>query len=269
MKPAEPIRSRSHPQTKRLRDIRDGRDKNAALFVEGLKVAEELLASGLKPIEYFHTVAWAESPKSAGAIGLLREKNIPGRPVSDDVMDFISDTQSPPGLILLAERPRWELKALLDQKNPLLVILDGLQLPNNAGAIMRAAEAAGVQGILSTAGTCDLYGPKTLRAASGSAFRLPMVPSLPRNEIFDACKKAGLSVVSADSRGGASFRDWDWKRGTALLLGAEGPGLANFPPEFSPTPIHIPMKGPVESLNVSVAAGIILFEAHRQREGGR
>ncbi len=252
-----------------MRDIRDGREINAELFVEGSKIAEELLASPLKSLRFFHTSAWAESPKAAALLARLREKTIPGHAVSDDVMEFVSDTQSPPGLIVLAERPRWELKSLLDQEKPLLVILDGLQLPNNAGAVMRTAEAAGVQGILSTTGTCDLYGPKTLRASAGSAFRLPILPALAREEIFKACQTAGVSVVTADSHGGSSFREWDWKRGTALLLGAEGPGLAGIDPAFSPAPLHIPMKKPVESLNVSVAAGIMLFEAHRQREGGQ
>jgi TrmH family RNA methyltransferase len=249
------VTSRRHESVQRLRDVRDGRDKTR-LFVEGLRLAEELLQSGGKPEAFYATPGFLARH---GALDKrLREAGVTGHVLDDQVMAFVSDVNTPPGLILLAERA--DSGKVPEAPAPLYVVLDRLQSPNNVGAVVRAAEAAGAQAVFQLAGGADPLGPKALRASAGAAFRVPVrtAPSL------DALRAQwpGVACVVADPRGDTEFTAWDWTAGAALVLGAEtGPE----PHEDLPT-VRVPMSGRAESLNVAVAAGIILYEAYRQRQ---
>jgi len=255
------IDSRRHPDVKRLREARAG--ERPLLFIEGTKLAEELLASGLPIDSFFYTPK--ASMAAAATLERLNERRVPGAALSDQVMAYVSDVDSPPGVIVLARRPE---KPLPPAPNPtdLWVVLGGVQLPNNAGAILRTAEAAGAAGVVALAGSVDPLGPKALRAAAGSAFRLP-VGTLSFEEADAFFRRAGLRWVAADQQEGVDYTAWDWRPGAALMLGAEGQGLN---PPADAARVRIPMKKPVESLNVGVTAGVLLYEARRQRStGGR
>jgi TrmH family RNA methyltransferase len=255
------IDKRSHPAVRRLRDARAG--DGPFLFVEGVRLAEELLASALPPSEFFFTDALK---KGKALLPRLEGKGAQGLPMTDDVMSFVSDLEAPPGLIVLARRPapRWE-EAVKASPNPLVVVLDGAQTPANAGAVVRAAEAAGACAVLQSSGGADLLGPKALRASAGSAFRLPTAGGRDAGAWAEVLSALGLACVAADARGEKDHTDADWTGPTALFLGGE----AGFSSEKvrALAKVRVPLAPPVESLNVAVAAGVLVFEAARQRRG--
>jgi TrmH family RNA methyltransferase len=149
---------------------------------------------------------------------------------------------------------------------PLMVVMHQINNPVNVGAILRTAEAAGATGAIATRNTTDPFSPKALRGAMGSAFRLPIWNGASYREAIRWCDSRDISSVCADARASSNYTDVDWHRPCALILGPESAGLA--PEEISAASetVRIPMQGLVESLNVSVAAGILLYEAARQRQ---
>jgi RNA methyltransferase, TrmH family len=259
------VRARSHPAARRLKEIRDGADKSL-IFLEGPRLAEEIFRSPLKPKEVFHTGAFAAGPH-AGLLDRLKAAGAPPTTLDDQVMSFVSDLRTPPGIVVLAERPVWDFPSVLQRSSPpLFVLLDRLQLPQNAGAVLRAAEACGAHAVFALSGGADLLGPKTLRASAGSALRLPALSVPSFEDVFSAFAAAGVICAAADPRGKTDYKDWDWTRPSCLVLGSEGGGLEGGPAAALET-VRIPMREPVESLNVAVAAGIFLQEAFRQRQG--
>src|SRR5262249_13308918 len=147
--------------------------------------------------------------------------------------------------------------------NSLLVILHQINNPVNVGAILRTAEAAGVEGVIATKNTSDPFSPKSLRGAMGSAFRLPIWTEPTYDEMIAWCRKRGIETVCADAEATLSYTAVAWTQATALILGPESTGLTDAETKSASRVVSIPMHGAVESLNVSVAAGILLFEASR------
>ncbi len=250
-----------------FRSARDGKD-DRSLFVEGRRLVEELLSSKLKIRAVAVTPLADADPRIAALVDKLKRRGAPIHFVTPPVMAFLSDMETPPGLAVLAERPApfsLDDLAKLGQPAPLLVLLDGVQSPANAGAVVRVAEAAGVHGVGALPGTADLLSPKALRASAGSAFRVPLfaVSDLPS---FLSAFPEPPALLAADAGGNSSYYYRDWLKPCALILGAEGRGVsAPAKAGLKVDKINIPMSGAVESLNVAVAAGILLMEAHRQR----
>jgi TrmH family RNA methyltransferase len=137
--------------------------------------------------------------------------------------------------------------------------------PVNVGAIVRTAEAAGATGVIATANTADPFSAKALRGAMGSAFRLPLWRGGTFSEVLEWCRGRKIQLICADVSAPKIFSDVNWRKPTALLVGRESAGLSKDELAAADLAVHIPMKGAVESLNVAVATGVILYEAARQR----
>src|SRR5438477_11056636 len=187
--------------------------------------------------------------------------------VSEKLLESISFTKTPQGIVVLAERPpisEDEFKAR-QSASPLLVLMHGINNPVNVGAIIRTAEAAGVTGIITTAGTVDPFSPKALRGAMGSPFRLPIWAGANYSEVVSWCAICGIRTNCAEVEAKRSFTEIDWRGPSALIVGPESTGLSSNEIASADEAVRIPMEGSVESLNVGVAAAIVLYEAHRQR----
>jgi RNA methyltransferase, TrmH family len=190
-------------------------------------------------------------------------------------MEAMSPASTPSGVVALATRPRHELAALLPpaMKNPFLCVAAGVQDPGNVGAIVRVAEAGGASGVIVAGNSADPYGWKALRGAMGSAFRLPIVREPDLDRVLAALRTAGVRILAtAPASNGAgtivsrrSFSDKPLTGACAFLLGGEGPGLPEAVISSADGVITIPMEPTVESLNVAVSAGLIIYEARRQR----
>ena len=152
---------------------------------------------------------------------------------------------------------------------PLVVVAVGLQNPGNVGAVLRAAEAAGASGAYLTAGTADPLSWKAVRGAMGSAFRLPHVRGISADEVLARLRARGVTTLAAVAGEADAYDAADLTRPVALLLGREADGLSAALAARADRRITIPMAGRAESLNVAVAAGVLLFEAARQRAQGR
>lgn len=255
------ITSPANERLKHARRVRDGREDNL-IFVEGERLIEECLQSGLALAACFHSPEL--SLRAQTILAELAERTCPLLPTADPVLATISDTVNSQGLIVLAERPI----ATLDQalcSDGLIVCLDAIQDPGNFGTILRTAEAAGASGIISLKGSVDAFAPKTLRSAMGSAFRLPISTDVSLEELLATLPATGLKIVATAAEGETVYSNFDWQQPSIVIFGNEANGVRPELLKHADAQISIPLRAPVESLNVSAAAAVILFEAARQR----
>jgi TrmH family RNA methyltransferase len=183
--------------------------------------------------------------------------------VEDALFQKLSDTASSQNVIALVTPPSWTLEQMLGARS-LVIALDGVQDPGNAGAIVRVAEAFGASGAIFLKGTVSPFNTKTLRASAGSLFRLPFVHSLDAAAARAALEPAGMTFYAAMPHAAAPLAEADLTRSSVIVIGAEGGGVSE-PMRRGAIGLSIPTAG-VESLNAAVAAGIILYEARRQRD---
>ena len=260
------ITSRDNSLLRKARAVRDGKDKDL-IYVEGLRLAEEAVGSQLTIESVIVSEELAQKPRAKDLLeGLQRVSKRFGL-VSEKLLESISFTKTPQGIVLLAQHPSVAEKQFNQSEtdNPLFVVLHEINNPVNVGAVLRTAEAAGVTGVIATRNTSDPFSPKALRGAMGSAFRLPIWSGASLQRVIDWCRKKGVKTIGADAAGPTNHTEVDWTGSCALVLGPESTGLTYEEVSFVDVSVKIPMHGDVESLNVSVAAGILLYEAVRQR----
>lgn len=260
------ISSRDNSLLRRARAVRDGKIADS-IFIEGLRLSEEAVSSDLQIESVIYSSHVARKERAANLIEKLESRAEVSAEISEKLLESISFTKTPQGIVVLANRPPHDENSFAaNQPNcPLLVILHEINNPVNVGAIVRTAEAAGATGIIATAQTADPFSPKALRGAMGSAFRVPAWTGLTLDAAISWCRSRNIVTIAADASAETGFTDVKWRKPHALILGRESEGLT--PKEIAAAggAIRIPMQGAAESLNVAVAAGIILFEAARQR----
>lgn len=185
--------------------------------------------------------------------------------LEDRLFDSLTDTEHPQGIYGVVEQPYMgaaEFFKLVGAGN--IAVLDKLQDAGNVGTIIRTAEAAGYRGIISMKGTADIYAPKVVRAATGSLFRLPVMFADAPEDIIKELRGAGKQILAADMEGDKFYYEHNLKENIALIVGNEGNGICEEFKAASHIKIKIPMMGETESLNVSVAAAIIMYEGLRR-----
>ena len=227
------------------------------MVAETFHLLEEAMRAGLE----IQTVLFAESVK-ATVRDRLPQAGIRVAAVADSLFQKMAATESSQGVITLARPPTWNLEDCLRPPS-LVIVLDGLQDPGNAGAIVRAAEAFGATGVLFTKGTVSPFNPKTLRASAGSLFRVPFLHNLDVEQARAALLQRGFAVYAAMPSKAEAPSAVDLTRNCALVIGSEARGVSE-QMRSGAIGLSIPTVG-VESLNAAVAAGILLYEAQRQR----
>lgn len=249
------IDRRSHPIVKELKDIRDGINTDL-IFCEGIRLAGEILKSSL-PVR--SVVCTKKTFEQCTALLRSFPKHCPVVLLNDDVMSFVSDLDSPPGLIVTADRPPFSTKPVTNESR--ILVTHRFQSPSNLGNLLRTAEAAGVDEVWVTEGSCDPYGPKSLRASAGSAFRVAIRHGVEFQTAISELRSKNVRVFGASGHGGVSFDEIDWTPPFALVMGSEAAGFTDTEREVVTDFISIPMGGKVESLNVGNAAAVLLFSA--------
>jgi RNA methyltransferase, TrmH family len=256
------ITSRQHAFVQRVRKIARGDDQLALL--DGWHLVGEAIDAGIE----IDAVALTDEIEDARARAYLQRVTDRGAPVmrvSTSVMEALSPVRTPSGVVALARQPQIAETRVTTPAPALVLIGVGMQDPGNVGATIRAAEAGGATGVWLTGESADPWSWKALRAAMGSTFRLPVLRT---RDVVDACvrlRARGLRLVATVPRSGLPMHEIDLRQPTALLLGGEGVGLRADLLAAAETGISIPMQSPVESLNVAVAAGLLVYEARRQR----
>jgi TrmH family RNA methyltransferase len=261
----ESIASRHNPIARTFRALAHGRADDG-LLLDGVRLVEDALASGAR----IRTAAVSRAllSRAGGADRLVSALEASGArvvAVPPTVMAFMSPVHTPSGLVAIAEPTVASLDAAFAGAPQLTLILEHLQDPGNVGAVVRTADAAGATGVVACGETADPFGWKALRGAMGSTFRLPVVARADTAAAVSAARERGLRVVAATPRGGTPMYDADLTRPVAILMGGEGAGLATGTAALADERVTIPMRAPVESLNVAVSAALILYEACRQR----
>jgi TrmH family RNA methyltransferase len=263
------ITSRDNSLLREARAVRDGRIEEL-IFIEGLRLAEEALRSSLTIETVIVSDRLAQKEKAGGLINELGQVSHRVASVSEKLLESISYTKTPQGIVLLASRPETSKEhfAANSRDSSLIVLMHRINNPVNVGAILRTAEAAGATGAIATQNTADPFSPKSLRGAMGSAFRLPVWFGPTYDEAVDWCGERGIQTICADVHASTGYDEVDWQRPLALILGPESDGLSSAEIAKAKQAVRIPMHGLAESLNVAVAAGIMLYEAARQRTAG-
>jgi TrmH family RNA methyltransferase len=262
----ENIFSRDNSLLRRARAVRDGKIEEL-IFVEGLRLCDEALQSQL-PIEaVIVSEELARKEKAKQLLDKLSAVSDRLAAVSETLLASISYTKTPQGIVVLASRPQMDTAKFKASQpaSPLLVVMHGINNPVNVGAIVRTAEAAGATGAITTVNSSDPFSPKSLRGAMGSAFRLPIWSKTSYADVLVWCTERGIKTVCADADGSTVYTDMDWTGPRALIVGPESIGLTADEVAAANAVVRIPMHGQVESLNVGVAASILLYEAARQR----
>jgi TrmH family RNA methyltransferase len=252
----EMLTSAANPLLKDVRRAiaRGGLTEDGYLIAEGFHLLEEAIRGDLD----VRAVLAAES-----ALDRLRTPgSIRVAVISDALFQKLGDTESSQGVIALVKAPSWTLDTAL-RGCSLIVVLDALQDPGNAGAVVRAAEAFAATAVLFTKGTVSPYNPKTLRASAGSLFRVPFVHQLDAAQLRSALEKNNIAVYAAMPGSAQAPEAVNFTRRCALVIGSEAHGVSAALRRGAAC-VSIPTMQ-VESLNAAVAAGILLYEAQRQR----
>jgi RNA methyltransferase, TrmH family len=260
----DPITSRSNPLLRRLRGLVERGTAGDLALLEGVRLIEEALDAGVEIVEVAASPRLESTPRGKQLLHRLATTGAPLRLVDDRLLASLSEVETSQGVLAVARRRVFEEDALY-RGSALLVVAEAVQNPGNMGGLLRAAEAAGASGLYLTTGCADPASWKALRGAMGSAFRLPHIRGLDRQDILPRLAARGVASIATVPHGGVPYEGLDWTRPVALWLGSEGSGLSPEALAAASVQVTIPMAAPVESLNVAVAAGILLFEAARQR----
>ena len=239
------------------------------MLIDGLHLLSDALAAGVPVSAAAASEIFWQSPAGAPLADALRAAGALLYAASPAVLEAASPVKAPTGIVAVARWQASDLPGVLAGRPALVLCAVQVQDPGNVGAIIRAAEAAGATGVITTAGSADPFGWKALRGSMGSAFRLPVAAGARIEAVLAEARERGVRIVSTSPSAGASPQDVDLTGPVMIFIGGEGAGLPGPLQASADARLSIPMRGPVESLNAAVAAGVILYEAHRQRHAGR
>jgi len=269
----ELITSGANPVVKRVRLLADRKHRRraAAFVVEGTQLVWQAVEAGAD-VEIL-LVAPGLLGRSAAARRLTamiagqEERGVRVARLSDEVFTRISGREGPSGLAAIVRRRLAGLAGLAAGPAAVFVALHSIGNPGNLGTIIRTANAAGAAGVVLVGQTTDPFDPAAVKASMGALFTLPVAHAATPAEFFGWAAAAGVTVVTTSARAGQIFWDASYPRPLALLLGAEGAGLPSEVLARGDRQVQIPMSGTAESLNLAVAAGLLLYEVNRQARG--
>ncbi|REJ78315.1 MAG: RNA methyltransferase [Acidobacteria bacterium] len=264
------IDSKDNPGYKAALRVRKGKIEDR-IFVEGARLCEEAAASGTRIESAFLSRSFFENNASSEAVSTYRRAGNTAV-LPDRLFSSLSDTRNPQGIALVCVRPSHalpDLESSISSRRtglPVVLFLFEVNNPGNLGSILRTAEAAGAAGVVTSAGSVDAYAPAVLRGSMGASFRLPVIEKVPEQEILEWSKRIGLRLAVTDSSTGKSYTDEDLSAPCLLAFGSEAHGLPKLIKDSAEMTLRIPLEAQVESLNLSVSAGVLLFEARRQMQ---
>ncbi len=262
MKNCERITSRDNARLMAARRVREGRE--AGVFIEGVRLAREALQAGLRIRQCFV----GDDLRDKELAELAAERSEHCALISDKLMRSIADTAGPQGIIIIADQPsgsRDGIEARLSTAAlPLVVFLNEVNNPANLGAVLRSCDAAGAAGVITSQGSAAAFSPKAMRAAMGASFRVPVWSGASWEEVLRWAGERGLRTIAADAKGTQPYASAKWTEPSLLVFGSEAHGLSDEQLEAIDLAVNIPMESGAESLNLAVAAGVVLFEARRQ-----
>ena len=243
------------------------RTESGMFFAEGLRAVREAVTYA-EVYDLFFSAA--EEEKLDDILKTAKEKGIRLYQADDKVMAKLSDTKTPQGVLAVIRIPDHDLQKLrpgaASDNNAPVIILDRVQDPGNLGTIIRTADAVGALGVILLEGCVDAYSPKVVRASMGSLFHLPVVQDIFPEEVLTWCYRNGYEPAATAMKGAANLYKTDLSKKMAFIFGNEANGVSEELQAAAETRLFIPMEGQAESMNVAMAAGVVLFEGLRQRK---
>jgi RNA methyltransferase, TrmH family len=249
-----------------IRDLhrRRGRERRGLALAEGVRLIEEALAAGVGVRGAVVSPALEGTPRGSALKSALRERGVPITDVGPAELHELADTEHPQGVIAVVEPRVWTLADLSAAPGAVLLVLDGVQDPGNVGTVLRTALGLGAGGVVALKGTADLTNSKVLRGSMGAAFRLPAVSTDAESFLVWASERdVELWVAAADGESATRHGAQGARAPLALVLGNEGAGVSAALELAARRWVSVPLAPGVESLNVAVAAGILLHEVMR------
>lgn len=254
----EKITSDNNPRIKnviKLREKSRERKKQDLFLIDGEREIKEAIRGGFKIKELYIC------PDIKQSIGDFELEAVE---VSREIFEKMCYKEKPDGCLAVAFSMKKKLPGLILSENPLILVLEAVEKPGNLGAIIRSAYAAGVDVVIINDEQTDIYNPNVIRASQGLVFNLPVI-SANFEETGKFLRDNGIQIISTALSGNTKYTDIDFQKPSAIILGTEADGLGDKWLKKSDHIVRIPMKKKMDSLNVSVSAAIMVFEAWRQR----
>ena len=260
---------RGHLALRRVRALRRDpalRRAESVFLAEGLHLAVEALACHAAIEEVFVSPRLTERPEGRALAAQIEKRRLPCRMTSDAILGSLQDARSAQPILLLVRRPECSLRQAVagGDSKALVTVACSVQDPGNLGAMIRSTDAAGGTGFVVTGTGADLFHPRTVRASMGSIFRLPAVQA-DLDELISLLHAEGIVSLGTDPQRGVPHFEADLCQRSAFLLGGEADGLPAGIRERLDGVVRVAMRDGVNSLSVSAAAAVLLFEAARQR----
>ena len=262
MKPGTVITSTHNPKVKSLLSLEKPRERRRQqqFIVEGKKEIGMALQAGYKIGNLFYCVDIF--PETDLKSLKIEDKFLV--PVTQEVFDKIAVRENSGGVIAVAEMKTHRLEEIKLGNNPLVLVLESVEKPGNLGAILRTSDAAGVDAVIICDPQTDFYNPNVVRSSLGCIFT-KQIAAAPSDETIAWLKKNKISIFCTYLKASRPYHEVDFTRPTAIVMGTEATGLSEMWIRNSLTNIIIPMHGKIDSMNVSTAAAVVVFEAVRQR----
>jgi TrmH family RNA methyltransferase len=265
--PARPLlTSTANPRVKAAAGLRDRRerDRTGLTLVDGARELRRALDSGVSVVEAFVCEPLLAGPDARAVLDGLAAKATTVHLVTETVFARIGFGERADGVVAVVRIPPLELRDLVLPEEPLVVVLEGVEKPGNIGAVLRSADGAAADAVIAADPRTDLFNPNAIRASAGTVFTVPVaVGSTP--DTLDWLQERGLRVIAARVDAELVYTEADLTGAVAIAFGAETEGLSAAWSGTRIEAIRLPMLGVADSLNVSVSAAVVLYEARRQR----
>jgi TrmH family RNA methyltransferase len=240
---------------------RKGRKRSSLAVAEGIRLVEEALCTGIPFKGAVVCPTLSKTGRGAELLAEIAAHAIPIEEVDERTFGNLADTETPQGVLAVVEPPNFDLKSIQPKPKFPVLVVDGVQDPGNLGALLRTAHGLGSPGVVLLTGTADAANTKVLRAGMGASFRLPVARATER-ELGAWAETNRLTLWVASTEGTPLDRAKPPAR-LAVIVGNEGAGVRSAVADLARSRVAIPLARGVESLNVAVAAGIILYEVQR------
>lgn len=265
--PTTVITSPSNPRVKAVTALRDRRERDATglTIVDGAREVRRAMDAGIEITEAFICETLVGGPDARAALDRLGAGRIPVMSVGESVFQKLAFGRRAEGLVVIVRTPSTDLDQLVTGLDPLILVLEGVEKPGNIGAVIRTADGAGVDAVVAASAVTDLFNPNAIRASAGTIFGVPLAAA-PSSDVLAWLRTLGVRIVTARVDAALAYTEADLTGAVAIVLGAEADGLTETWWGDDITGVRIPMAGAADSLNVSISAAVLAYEARRQRD---
>jgi len=243
------------------------REKEGKFLIEGLRLCQEAFSSGWDVDLVLFSSEFGGSAAGEKLIQQFSKKGAEIFRLKKKEIEKLTDTETPQGIVALVNKKRFTLSKDILKNSSLLLGLDNIRDPGNLGTMIRTADAAGADGVLLSKGCVELYNPKVIRSTMGSIFHLLVIENLDLPEVIPDLKKDGFRIIVSEVLEGKDYTEVDYPEKTCLIIGSEASGISQQILNLADERIKIPIFGKAESLNASIAAGVLLYEIIRNKKG--